>query len=149
MTVIKRETIAEFRDDAEALFQADWQETNPHADKIPLAMDYARYDEIEQEGRLFIFAARDDEGRLVGYIGFIEQKSMQHQARLAGCTGLFICKEHRGRMLAMQLIRSALDALKAEGIVKVSISSGPMHDIGPMLARFGFIREEIVYSTVL
>jgi len=148
--IYQRETVDSIKDDAKTLFQKDWDETNIHAEKIGLKMDVEAYYHLEKMGRLFVLSAREeDDKKIVGYIGFIVSGSMQHSELTAACTGLFIDKEYRGKNIAKTLILKALSDLKDAKIRKISISSSPKHDIGPILKPYGFDLEELVYTLVI
>lgn len=148
MLVIEKEAAEKFKEDSARLFQEDWDETNPFAEQIDFNLNYAKYFALEVQGRLLIVTARDD-GKLVGYIGFVASISLQHNRYVARSVGLFVAKSHRGGMIGYNLIKKAIELQKGTDIKKIQISYGPFRDISKMLKRFGMELEETVYGMVI
>lgn len=146
--LIEQETAEKFKQDSAQLFQDDWDETNPFAEQIDFKLDYEKYFILEKQGRLLIVTARD-EGKLVGYIGFIASSSLHHKETVARSAGLFVAKTHRGGMLGYKLIKRAIELQKGTTVKKIRISFGPFKDISKMLKRIGMTHAETVYEMVI
>ena len=148
MITVKLETPEQFKNDAIPLFQADWDETNIHANKTTLKINYEKYELLYKAGKLLIVAARDDE-KLVGYLLFGITGSMHHSELVASSIGLYVIKEYRGCGVAKNLIESSINIIKKTKIKKICINTAPINDIGPMLKPHGFELEQKIYSIVV
>lgn len=145
MITVERETIDQFRDDAQALFEKDWEETTDNG--IEFDIDVNSYRNLEKSGCLLIVAARN-EGSLVGYICFILGKSMHHKKAMANCCGLYVAKENRGKTGTL-LVKKAIELLKLTDICKIRISSSTKNDISKFLEHFGFKPEETIHGLII
>lgn len=142
---IQIESIDQFYPDAKELFETDWLETT--SGEIEFDIDESEYRLLEQQGKLLIIAARYD-GKLAGYINFVDSKSMHHKASIANCSGFYVSRKYRGKT-GTELLKNAIEILKKYNIHKVRVSSPAKNDIGKFLQRFGFKQEETIHSLML
>ncbi len=92
-----------------------------------------------------IYTARNNEGELVGYSGFVVAKNWHKGNSLqANQDAVYILPSYRGSNGA--LIDFSMAQLKAEGVQLMYIAVKTKHDFGSMLERKGFEFTEKVYS---
>ncbi len=148
MITIQRETVDSFYEDAKPLFEEDWKETVTYSNAISLNVDLDVYRKLESANRLFMFSARDD-GKVVGYLGFIISQSFQTKTLIAECIGLFIIKEYRGKGLWKPLLEANKAGLSAAGVKRLRIHTSPINDISVLLEKAGMEKEETVYGMAI
>lgn len=104
--------------EAKPLLMAHWQEIARYKD-IPLAVDEASYQALDEAGKLRVYTARNAAGKLVGYAAFIVGQNLHY------CTSgpqakqdvLFVHPDYRGTGRVGLLLIDCIDqALAAEGV---------------------------------
>ena len=83
MITYQQEFLESVRDDAQPLLEAHWQEIALNKDIVPLDPDWDAYEQLEEEGKLFIFTARDG-GQLAGYFVVIVAPHIHYKSTLFG-----------------------------------------------------------------
>jgi hypothetical protein len=96
-----------------------WEELALTKDTIPVAMDWERYWQLEQENKLHTVTVRED-GYLIGYHVTFVGGHYHYKDTLHGMVDLyFIAKQYRKSKIGVELLKFAERALKDLGVVKV------------------------------
>lgn len=134
------------RKDIEELIKLHWEEVALNKEAIKLNPDYERYEELDAQGVLKFFSAREN-GELVGYFAVVVQKSLHYQDHLfANNDVLFLHPKHRKGLTGMKLIRFAENCLKADGVSLLTINTKTHLPFDALLKRMGYIHIENIYS---
>lgn len=100
------------------LVRAHWREVALDQDAVPLSVNWAQYEEMEQRGILFAVTMHVD-GKLVGYNIFFVMPHIHYSTTLHALNDIvYVRPEHRG-IDGVRLILEAERQLKARGAVKV------------------------------
>ena len=73
------------------LFPDHWEDVAVNKDKIKLAMDYDRYDQLEKAAVLHLVVARDD-GKVFGYFCLIISKHLHYRDTLMAASDFYYIK---------------------------------------------------------
>lgn len=108
---------------------------------VPLEVDQAMYEALENAGVLRIFTARQDDGELVGYAVFIVAPSPRRRSVIVAQQDVLHTSNKVGPHAALALIRQSEAALRAEGVNLVYHSS-------PIGCKFGQLLEMLHYRPI-
>lgn len=114
---------------------------------IPLQPDRATYEQIQVNGALRVYTARES-GKLIGYcVMFVAKNAHYSSITQSNQDILFVEPTMRGAGIGMALIRYTHEQLRDEGVTLVMQHSktGDL-DIGPLLKRLGYETCDIIYS---
>lgn len=137
---LQRERVHDLWDESAELLQAGFQEHDPDPG-MPLEVDRALYEVLEDAGTLRVYTARQD-GRLVGYAVFTVAPSMRRRyLKVATQDLVHVETAIRGRLTAA-LLRHAERALKTDG-VQMIYHSAPVNGF-----RFGRLLEILGYRQI-
>lgn len=96
-----------------AVVEKHWQEVRMHADRMPLAVNWAKYRDLERLGILKVMAARQDD-RLVGYASFMVMPHLHYAETIHAMNdAIYVDTEVRG--VGIGLIRACEKALAELG----------------------------------
>lgn len=136
-------------DEMRLLYPAHWLEIAKDRDIIPLDMDYAKYEMLEQMNLLHVVTARD-EGKLVGYINFVVTPHLHHMSTVMATQDFMYLKpSYRKGWIGINFLRFADESLKARGVRKVFQESTLRCEFGPVLKYLGYEPSASIYSKVL
>ncbi len=143
----------EFLDDVKgeslALIEGHFNEVYPCRDVYSLDMDWDTYSKLEDMGLVKIFTARDC-GTLVGYLWVILSPNIHSKGSYTACDdGLFVTKSHRGKMVAVELIRFVEKCLKEDGIKTFHLVGTAEKPIDSLVERMGYAKIETKFQKVL
>lgn len=131
------------------MYPSHWAEIANNRDIIPLDMDYAKYEMMEQLGMLHVVTARED-GALVGYINFVVCPHLHHMSTVTATQDFMYLKpSYRKGFNGINFLRFADSSLKARGVRKVFQESTLRCDFGPVLKYLGYEPSAGIYSKVL
>lgn len=121
------------------LWKQHWAETEVHYRNAPYNPDLKQFTALEQSGMSRYFTARVD-GKLVGHLYFIVYNNRHTSTKIAVEDFYFFEEAHRKGANAIKLLRFAIDALRAEGVTQIGMSSKltGKKNIDPILKRVGF-----------
>ena len=145
--VFSRETLAQVRAaGVEQLLEQHYREI-AHNQDIPLAVDWAAYEVMEQAGILRIFTLRVG-GQLVGYACHIVTTNPHYSGSLQAAQDvLYVDLAWRRGHLGMQLISYADNQLAREGVQAVYQHQKIAHEaLGVVLPRLGYQPVELVWT---
>src|SRR6266851_6357508 len=137
-------------DGLEALVAEHHAEVGVHKDTMPLAVDYDRYQLLEDQDILHCLAARRGE-TLIGYNIFLVLPHIRYARTLtASCEAIFVTQRHRKGGAGIRLIDTAEADLKLWA--KPDYCRIVYHDragvelLGPVLKRRGYALRDLVYD---
>jgi predicted acetyltransferase len=132
------EQLQEALPEVQELWDLHWRTTEGYRDELGFNPDVNAMLSLEAANMLRVLTARDENGRLMGHIGFILFKSRHTQTYGAGEDFFYFRPEARKGMEAVKFLRWALEYLKGLGVRQVLISSKASYGIDPVLKRVGF-----------
>ena len=146
MITYQQEFLESVRDDAQPLLEAHWQEIALNKDIVPLDPDWDAYEQLEEDGKLFIFTARDD-GQLAGYFVVIVAPHIHYKSTLFGNNDLiYLAPEYRLGFTAAKLLRFAEQCLRKDGVAVLMINTKDHKPFDALLTRGGYNLVERVYG---
>lgn len=129
-------------------YQAHYDELASNKE-IPLAPDYAAYDELYRLHRLHVVTARRD-GVLVGYFISTLGYHLHYRDSLTAWTDIYYlrpdCRHGRN---GVNLFKFMEDSLNAMGVERIYTSTKTELNNGPMLEALGYAPKEVVYTKIL
>lgn len=130
------------------LLEAHWQEI-AHFKDIPLDPDYEAYKKIEAAGFLRCYTARWESGpvsHMVGYAVYFLRYHPHYKSSLQASQDiLYIDPKYRGGTGA-RFINWCDDQLRAEHVQVVYHHVKAAHNFGPLLERFGYELQDLIYG---
>lgn len=148
-TTYQQEFLLSVEDEIKPLLEDHWDEiaTNKHI--IKLNPDWDIYHQLEQEGMLHIFTARD-EGKLIGYFVTITRANIHYKDHLFAANDIiFIKQEYRKGFTGIRLIKFAEKFLKEDGISVLLINTKIHKPFDKLLLWLNYKHIENVYSKFL
>lgn len=132
------------------LFPAHWQEVAVRKDIIPLAMDYGRYDALEDAGVLHLIICRNESARVVGYFALIISQHLHYKDTLMAMSDFYyLIPEARSGTNAAQLFQFAEQSLKDRGVKVVSCTTKVHSDKSAFLKFIGWQHTENQFTKVI
>ena len=142
----QQEFLRKIRHELYQLFLAHWREIALNKDKIRLNPDWDAYFQLEAEGRLDIFTARDD-GVLVGYVFVLKTRHLHYKDHLMAMTDLvYLHPDHRKGWNAKRLFQFAEDCMKEDGVSTFTIGMKHHKPFSAILDRMGYSPQDVTYS---
>lgn len=145
MTIVyQREPQGRTVAEALPLFEAHYSEIARYK-SIPLDIDFAFYQQIEDAGMLRVFSARAED-RLIAYVIYVVRSHPHYKTTIfANQDVLFIHPDYRRSLVFHRLMKTAAESLRAEGVV-VEVQHVKVYaDFGPALLRMGYEKVEDIY----
>jgi predicted acetyltransferase len=120
-----------------------------HKEHIPLDPDYDRYLSLESKENLKTYLLKDG-NKLVGYAVFLISPMLHYKSTICAANDiLYISKEHRKGMTGVKFIKYCEQKLKEEGVNKITWHIKLSLDFSKLLARMGYIQEDIIVGKVI
>ena len=137
-----RESAADVIAEALPLMHAHWAEVA--YDDRPYDPYVAGYLAIDKVGGMRLFTARDEGGKLVGYVCFTVAPCMNHQTEIhAHEVGTYLAPDARRGGAASAFLEHAQAALVAEGVKEIHYRVPTKHPtLGKILMRRGFTHDD-------
>lgn len=136
-------------DESISLIQDHYNEVYPLRETHDLSMDWDSYGKLEELGFLKIFTARDA-GELVGYLWVIVSPNIHSKGSTTACDdGLFVAKSHRGKFIAVKLIKFVEKCLKEDGLKTLHLVGTTEKPIDALVERMGYSKIETKFQKVL
>ena len=143
-----RVPIATVADQLQVLAEREYEEVG-QKDLDALNVDWNRYRELDDAGKLATFIARRD-GALVGYAVFVVQTHIHYQdALVAANSAVYVVPEARVGRVPLKLLRYAEIGLKAQGVKKVYYHVKREKDFGRLLEHLGYMDAERMFAKVI
>ena len=145
----QQEFLSQVELDIQTLIELHWEEIALNQDKIKLNPDWNAYHNLEIEGKLKIFTARDSD-RLVGYFVVILGTNIHYKDHVfASNDVIYLHKDYRKGFAGIRLIKFAKKCLTEDGISVLTINTKVHQPFDKVLERLGFNLIERVYSSYL
>ena len=146
MVKYQQEFLSQVQSDAEYLIKLHWSEIALNQDKIKLNPDWDAYYDLENQGKLKIFTARD-EGNLVGYFVVILGNNIHYKDHLFASNDIiYLRKDYRKGFAGIRLIKFAEECLKSDGVSVLLINTKSHKPFDKVLERLKFKPIERVFS---
>lgn len=144
------EAMSRWREEAQPLFRAHWEEIARHREQVALDMDWARYRLLEDAGVLLAVTMRDA-WRLVGYATFMIVQHLHYQQVRMGLQDLiYVAPGHRAAGFAYcSLVRFCDAELAVRGVHLAHQRDKLAHALGPVYRRLHYAPVETVHEKVL
>lgn len=147
----EEERFSSLRDEGAALFEAHYREASADL-SVPLEVDWAMFERLEDAGMEVCIAARD-RGRLIGYAVYILHPHLHYRGlSVAEVDVFFLNPADRRGSTGMRLFRAAERVLALRGVqeiwnrVKLHVKPGRgRSDLGPLFRRLGYRAVETTY----
>lgn len=132
--------------EAVPLWEEHWKEVAGNKDKIFLEVDYARYEQLDYTGELFIAVGRSA-GKIVAYwIGFI-RGHMHYVDTLHAFNDIYyVATEFRKEGVGSQMFEYVEKELKRRGVKKILNGTKLSHNHAKLFESQGFTPVETVYA---
>jgi GNAT superfamily N-acetyltransferase len=145
----QQEFLDQVKDDILSLLDLHYKEIALNQDKIKLNPDWDVYSELEQQGKLKIFTARDND-TLVGYFVVVVGVNMHYKDHTFACNDIiYLHKDYRKGFAGIKLIKFAKKCLTEDGVSVLAINTKVHQPFDRVLERLGFNLIERVYSSYL
>ena len=145
----QQEFLGQVKNDILSLLDLHYNEIALNQDRIKLNPDWDVYNELEQQGKLKIFTARDTD-TLVGYFVVVVGVNMHYKDHTFACNDIiYLHKEYRKGFAGIKLIKFAKKCLTEDGVSVLAINTKVHQPFDKVLERLGFNLIERVYSSYL
>lgn len=130
--------------EAMPLLYMHWKEI-AHYQDIKLEPAFDKYEQLDAEGALRVYTARDDGGLLIGYSVYFLRYNLHYRSSLNALQDvLFIHPNHRG--MGGKFIKWCDEQLKEEKVQAVYHHVKAQHNFGPLLERMGYELVDLIYA---
>ena len=145
----QQEFLDQVKDDILVLIDLHYKEIALNQSKVKLNPDWDIYRALENEGRLRIFTARDND-TLVGYFVVVVGVNMHYKDHTFACNDIiYLHKDYRKGFAGIKLIKFAKKCLTEDGVSVLTINTKVHQPFDRVLERLGFNLIERVYSSYL
>lgn len=149
MKTYQAEAWAAFREDVRVLLPQHWEEIALDRAKVPLDVDWPRYDALAAAGALHCVTARED-GRLIGYHVAIVSGHLHYASTLHGFTDVyFLLPEARAGRTGLRLFQEVERQMRALGVKKLFTGTKLHLDQSRLLEHLGYRRTEYLYTKLI
>jgi len=145
----QQEFLDQVENDILVLIDLHYKEIALNQSKVKLNPDWDVYRSLEEQGKLKIFTARDEE-TLVGYFVVVVGVNMHYKDHTFACNDIiFMHKDYRKGFAGIKLIKFAKKCLTEDGVSVLTINTKVHQPFDKVLERLGFNLIERVYSSYL
>lgn len=149
MTEYKVEPWGSFKDEAAELFVRHWKEIALNHQAVPLDIDYEKYQELADAGRLHVLTVRKD-GVLIGYHVAIIGSHLHYKSTSHGFTDVYwIDPAHRAGRTGLRLFEAVEREMKALGVKKLFTATKLHLDQGALFEHLGYKPVERLYAKLI
>tara|TARA_R110002167_G_scaffold69696_2_gene196314 strand:+ start:1486 stop:1944 length:459 start_codon:yes stop_codon:yes gene_type:complete len=145
----QQEFLDQVENDILVLIDLHYKEIALNQSKVKLNPDWDVYRALENEGKLKIFTARDND-TLVGYFVVVVGVNMHYKDHTFACNDIiYLHKDYRKGFAGIKLIKFAKKCLTEDGVSVLTINTKVHQPFDKVLERLGFNLIERVYSSYL
>jgi GNAT superfamily N-acetyltransferase len=149
MIKYQQEFLSQVQSDIEPLINLHWKEIALNQDNIKLNPDWEAYANLESEGKLQIFTAREGD-ILVGYFVVTLGYNIHYKDHLCASNDvIYMHKDYRKGFAGIRLIKFAEKVLREDGVSTLTINTKIHQPFDKVLERLKFKPIERVYSKYL
>lgn len=146
MIVFQVEKFSELLPELKEMVFDHARDTELYNEQMPLEPKYEIYQLLEDNGSLFFVTAREEVGKLVGYLSLIIEDHPHHSAKSATNNLLYVHPLYRRKSIAKGMLERAEEELKKEDISLFQFIVKAAHPCTRLSEELGFDCSEIVYS---
>jgi L-amino acid N-acyltransferase YncA len=140
------ESFTRARPELELLFPHHWQELALDKDKVPLDVDWARYDALEKAGVLLFITLRQH-GRIVGYYVGILMPHIHYRTCVQLSMDIYWTHPSvRGGTVARKLMSAVESEARNRGVHRIFAVSKNHKDSSRLFSALGYRPIETVHS---
>ena len=140
------ETLADVYDELQPILLENYEELTFDKDLVKLDPDWDSYRQLDADGKLVIFTARDD-AALIGYAFFFVSRHIHYKSLVVASNDvLFIKKEHRLGMVGVKFLKFCDSNLSMAD--KIVWHVKPTPDFSPILHRLGYKYEDTLMGRI-
>jgi len=145
----QQEFLSQVENDILVLIDLHYKEIALNKNKVKLNPDWDVYRDLEDQGKLKIFTARDDT-TLAGYFVVVVGTNMHYKDHTFACNDIiYLHKDYRKGFAGIKLIKFAKKCLTDDGVSILTINTKVHQPFDRLLERLGFNLIERVYSSYL
>ena len=145
----QQEFLDQVENDILVLIDLHYKEIALNQSKVKLNPDWDVYRALENEGKLRIFTARDND-TLVGYFVVVVGVNLHYKDHTFACNDIiYLHKDYRKGFAGIKLIKFAKKCLTEDGVSVLTINTKVHQPFDRVLERLGFNLIERVYSSYL
>tara|TARA_R110000851_G_scaffold46429_1_gene112906 strand:+ start:1680 stop:2138 length:459 start_codon:yes stop_codon:yes gene_type:complete len=145
----QQEFLDQVENDILFLIDLHYKEIALNQDKIKLNPDWEVYRALEDQGKLKVFTARDND-TLVGYFVVVVGVNIHYKDHTFACNDvIYLHKDYRKGFAGIKLIKFAKKCLTEDGVSVLTINTKVHQPFDKVLERLGFKLIERVYSSYL
>ena len=149
MIKYQQEFLSQVQPDIEPLINLHWKEIALNQDKIKLNPDWEAYANLEAEGKLQVFTAREGD-LLVGYFVVTLGYNIHYKDHMCASNDvIYMHKDYRKGFAGIRLIKFAEKTLREDGVSTLTINTKIHQPFDKVLERLKFKPIERVYSKYL
>ena len=149
MIKYQQEFLSQVQSDIEPLINLHWKEIALNQDNVKLNPDWEAYANLESEGKLQIFTAREGD-LLVGYFVVTLGYNIHYKDHLCASNDvIYMHKDYRKGFAGIRLIKFAEKTLREDGVSTLTINTKIHQPFDKVLERLKFKPIERVYSKYL
>jgi len=133
----------------EPFIQPHWEELGLDHQDVPVALDYASYEKLDNDGFLHTVTVRKD-GELIGYHISLVRTMLHYVNTLHGIVDLYYLKpEHRKSKIGVEMFKFAEASMKELGVVKI-ITATKLHlNHSKLLESLGYKGTELTFTKIV
>jgi len=147
--IIAVESWDQIKDEFIALSVDHYREIALNQDKIPLDPDYDKYKSMGDNHSMIFISVRDN-GKLIGYAFWMICQHLHYKStRWAYNDIIYLDPKYRRSGLGLKLIKASEQVMIDAGAKKIAWHVKVTNDWTPILARLGYIKEDIVMGKVV
>jgi len=145
----QQEFLSQVENDILVLIDLHYKEIALNKNKVKLNPDWDVYRDLEDQGKLKIFTARDGL-TLAGYFVVVVGTNMHYKDHTFACNDIiYLHKDYRKGFAGIKLIKFAKKCLTDDGVSILTINTKVHQPFDRLLERLGFNLIERVYSSYL
>lgn len=127
-----------------------WHKTPAHKGVPPLDFNWPLYIESNKNERLLLVTARDNNGKMQGFVMYFIMRHPHHRTMLwANCDTLATRVEARGKGYGTRLVNTAEKLLQARGVKFVTHNFRTCYRTKPLFPKLGYELMEYSYMKEL
>lgn len=144
-------SIARYRDQLEAVFQAHWLEIGMSGcQNLSLEINWPLYTYMEAFGKLVSVAAETSEGELAGYVIFMLYEHPHHRYNRFAVTDCFMLKkEYRSGFLAIKMFKFAEKLLMNMNVSHIQLAYDVKNPLEKLAKFMKYKKSNILFTKEL
>jgi hypothetical protein len=147
--LLQKELLITIKDELQTLLVDHYEELTLNKHKVKLNPNWARYFELEQQGKLHLFTLRD-QGQLLGYSVFFLDNHIHYDNLIVATNDIiYLRKDQRLGIAGIRLLKYSEQQMKELGADKITWHVKALQDFRPILHRMGYADEDVIVGKIL